>query len=47
MKSVTARMLTLAILVLALEQKDVAVSATAAECLRGELLKQHISFDFF
>lgn len=36
MRSLTARMLTLAILVLALEQKDVAVSATAAECLRGE-----------
>jgi hypothetical protein len=35
MRSSTARMLTLAILVLALEQKDVAVSATAAECLRG------------
>lgn len=36
MRSSTARMLTLAILVLALEQKDVAVSATAAECLRGK-----------
>lgn len=35
MRSSRARMLTLAILVLALEQRDAAVSATAAECLRG------------
>ena len=36
MKSPTARMLTLAILVLSLEQRDAAVSATAGECLKGK-----------
>lgn len=52
MRSSAARMLTLAILVLALEQKDVAVSATAAECLRGKTKalnpkSKFLSFTFF
>jgi len=46
MRSSTARMLTLAILVFALEQKDVGVSATAAECLRGKVQYRYSSFFF-